>query len=241
MPEKVSEKEPQRGPQRGAQTAPRTPGSDRLADQAPSHRARLGMTAVLLIPFLLMGVAFVLGTQQPATRQVTRSVEVQASPVSVRALLAAPARQAAWWHQLERVEPLEPAAGTFRQIFPEGRTAHVTVTADGPSEVTWRIADPAGPYRGVWRFEIGGPKADTGTDPGRDPSPSGTRVTLVEEARLGNPFARLLVAWAGGGGDLVDDCLDDLVAWFEQDAGSGGATAGQHPVEHDSANEGEAK
>ncbi len=194
------------------------------------------MTAVLLIPFLLMGVAFVIGTQQPATRQVSRTIEVRATPVAIRDLLVSPQRQADWWDQIELVEPLEERPGTFRQIFPEGRSAHVTVAASGPSEassvvpleVVWQIADPAGPYRGTWRFTIGAPEASpesvaaagSGAESGSESGPPGTHVTLVEEARLGNPFARLLVAWAGGGGDLVDDCLHDLAAWFEQEAGS---------------------
>jgi hypothetical protein len=186
---------------------------DPSAGPAPSHRARLGMTAVLLIPFLLMGAAFVAGTQQPATRQVVRSVEVEASPGAVRALLESPRRQPDWWRRIERIEGLEPADGTVRQVFPDGRTAHLTVTSSAPSEVVWRIADPAGPYRGVWRFELAVPVPAV---PKPESALSGTRVTLTEEARLGNPFARLLVAWAGGGGTQVDDCLNDLAAWFER-------------------------
>ena len=166
-------------------------------------------------------------------------------PAAIRGLLVAPQRQAAWWHQIEKVEAIEERPGTFRQIFPEGRSAHLTVAANGPSgwtsevplEVAWQIVDPAGPYRGTWRFTIGETEASldtggamsSGSEPVHDNGSSRTRVTLVEEARLGNPFARLLVAWAGGGGDLVDDCLHDLAAWFEPEAGTAASPRASDP------------
>lgn len=186
-------------------------------DTPPSRAARIGLTVAFAAPFLLVAVAFLVGSRSPAARTVERSVEVEADVRQVFALLASPREQPTWWRRVERIEPL----GTdemVRQVFHNGRTAHIIVE---PGEVApdlrllrlvWRIRDPAGPYRGTWRFDL-------------EPTDRGVRVTLREEARLGNPFARFLVAIAGGGGFLVDDCLDDLAAWAEQ-VGSSRAETG---------------
>lgn|GEM_PF-5726485 len=181
------------------------------------------MVAVLVSPFLLLATAYAVGTRQPAERHLRREIVVAASPARVQILLESPDLQPSWWRRIVRIEPLEglePGGGVtdpvpvpsapVRQIFRSGRSAHLRVEqaapgAGQPMAVSWRLRDPAGPYRGVWRFEI-------------SPAPGGSRVVLREDARLGNPFARLLVALGGGGGALADDCLRDLAAWAARGA-----------------------
>lgn len=186
------------------------PGTDN--DPRPSRLMRALVSAALVMPFVLVGLAWAWGTRLPAERRLHFETAVAAPPATILTLLRVPERQPSWWPRVERIEPLESATGV-RQVFTDGRSAHLTISpprGEAPAgTVEWSIADPAGPYRGTWRFAV---IADA----------SGSRVVLDEEASLGNPFARLLVVWRGGGGGLAEDCLGALAAWAGAQPGGGG-------------------
>lgn len=194
-------------------------GSDEpsLEDRTPpaSRWTRALVTLALVMPFVVVASAWLWGSRLPAERQERHSAAVEASPAEVAALLGDAARQPAWWPRVEKIEPIENT-DRVRQIFVDGRSAHLGIASgadagtarsgigpakQGQSErVVWTIADPAGPYRGTWQFEI---VADA----------NGSRVVLEEDARLGNAFARLLIVWRGGGGGMAEDCLRALADW----------------------------
>lgn len=185
----------------------------RRPETPPASRSMRGLvTLALVMPFVLVALAWLWGSRLPAERQAHHSTEVEASPGAVAALLGDASLQPTWWPRIERIEPLELADGVdrVRQVFVDGRSAHLRITdpgldsgldaADVTDEIVWTIADPAGPYRGTWRFRI---LANAG----------GSQIVLEEKARLGNPFARLLVVWRGGGGGMAEDCLAALTNW----------------------------
>ncbi len=166
---------------------------------AASRWTRSLVSVALVLPFVLVATAWGFGNRLPAERRLHHEAVVTASPAEIVALLRDFDRQPSWWPRVERIEPLEGRDGV-RQIFTDGRSAHLATVANADHEVLWTISDPAGPYRGTWRFAI---RQET----------QGSRVELVEESRLGNAFARLLVAWRGGGGGMAEDCLNALTAW----------------------------
>ncbi len=164
--------------------------------------------AVLALPFVLMAGVIAYGTTLPSRLDFSRSVEISRPPVEVFAALAEIEAMPAWSSRLVAVERLEDqgAHPVWRQTFAAKRTARLMVRERvPPSRLVFAIVDEAGPYRGDWILLV-------------DPIPGGCRVTLTEQARLGNAVSRFLAHFASGKTRFAEDHLRDLARHLGSEA-----------------------
>lgn len=176
--------------------------SERTSTAPITHPARTRLVlAVLLLPWIAMVVVVGFGLMLPGEHRFSRAVELSRPCVAAFAVLDDVAGLASWSTRVLAVEPL-PARGpgVFRQRFAHDRSARLTVEAQSrPHMVVWSLADEAGPFRGRWRHTL----AHHG---------DGCRITLTEEARIGNAVSRVLSYFAAGKTRFAEDHLRDLTA-----------------------------
>lgn len=164
-------------------------------------RQRL-VLAFLLLPCIAIVAVIGFGVTLPSEHRFTRAVELTRPCAEVYEVLDDVADLASWSSRVLAVEPL-PALGpnVYRQRFGDRRSARLQIESRTRDHaVVWSLADEAGPFRGRWRHTLAPTEA------------AGCRITLTEEARIGNAVSRVLSYFAAGTTRFAEDHLRDLTA-----------------------------
>jgi uncharacterized protein YndB with AHSA1/START domain len=132
------------------------------------RRLTLGLLAVVFGLFLL---AVGIGTLLPHTHVAEATADVDADPATVFALIADPRTAPAWRDGVDSVTLTGDPAQPGSQYIEHSGSDHLrfeVVEHSPPARRTTRLADPEQPYGGTWTTTL-------------VPTPTGTRVRIVEE------------------------------------------------------------
>jgi len=138
----------------------------------------IGVGVVLGIVAVLAG----LGYAMPNAHVAQAQAEYRASADSVYSVLSDIAGWPDWHPSVERLTPVEadPKGRTWRISGPDGSMTVTLAGEDPPTRFT-TLAD-GGMFIGRWTYHV-------------EPRPTGTRVTITEEARIDNLVVRGLATF----------------------------------------------
>ena len=164
----------------------------------------LTITALLLLA-LIAGLG-AWGSTLPREHTVAGQATIAVPPESVYNVMRDIGALPAWWHQVEKVEPVTGTDGYERwKETSDGMTFTLLVdTEEPPLRFVTRI-DTAGhpPFGGTWTHEVA-------LAPG-----GGTKVTITEQGQVANPYFRAMLR-IGGPYRTIDSYLTALGARFGQ-------------------------
>lgn len=136
--------------------------------------ASLGIAAVVLLTAAI-------GASMPGEYTAVRSASFRQNPEVLWKMFTDAGAGPCWRTDLKRVEEVCDASGhaLTREVYRNGRTITLeTLESVPPCRLVRRICDADGFVTGCWSVEIA-------------PTPGGSRLTLTEQGRIANPFARL--------------------------------------------------
>lgn len=162
-------------------------------------KARKAVICGLVIVAVVMGllvVMYAVGAMLPETHTATRVARFRAAPETVFALISGP--------QDWRVtcEPVATAAGEprrWKEFFGHRAILFEEVKREPARLYETRIADPALPFGGTWRFEL-------------SPENGGTRVRVTEEGVVRSPMFRFMSRYVMGYTRTIEAYLRGLGA-----------------------------
>lgn len=150
------------------------------------------------------------GLLLPARHVITREREVNASPDSVWARVAAPTTYATWQRHVRRIESLTESPMRWREF-----------TVDGA--FTWQCTDAQAPHRFVARVIDDDVQRQTERAVALEPTGNGTRIRCTEAAVHANPIPRFVYRYLLRPEPQLDALLDDLVRTIDAAASADSA------------------
>jgi hypothetical protein len=153
------------------------------------------MKIVLVIVALIVVAAivvYIIGSRLPVHHVATRSVQLNASPQHVYALIRDVAAAPSWRGDVKRVEILSPTQ--FREQGEHGGVTYDIVEDLPPGRFVTRIADRNLGYGGSWTWDV-------------TPSAAGSRLTITENGEVTNIFFRFMSRFVFGHTATIDKVL----------------------------------
>ncbi|HEX7121041.1 MAG TPA: SRPBCC family protein [Gemmatimonadaceae bacterium] len=138
------------------------------------------LIVLAVIALLVAGIA-IIGMFLPVGHQSARTVNVNAPPESVFALITDVERYSTWRRDVKEVTLLADSPGVirFREVGRNGTVTYRVVDQEPPVRWVVRIDDPSLPYGGTWTYSL-------------RPEGSGTSLTITEDGEVYNPIFRFL-------------------------------------------------
>lgn len=170
-----------------------------------------------LLVFVLL-VLIGVGTTLPVEHTATCSAQIGAPVDAVWKTVANPL-DFSWRSDVVQAEPKDPSlisstlplvnrawhvGAQWTEVDRNGQSiTYQRVSEERDRHVVNRIADPTLPFAGTWRYDF-------------TPAPSGTRVSVVEDAQIYNPVFRLVDRYFIGYTTTMRRRLTDLGTHFGQ-------------------------
>jgi uncharacterized protein YndB with AHSA1/START domain len=153
----------------------------------------------LIILAVLAAVVLVIlfiGWRLPAAHVATSSVQLNASPDSVFALISTPQNYPAWRPDVKKVDLMtEQGVTRFREDGSNGPILFEIVEKVAPRRLVTKIADKSLPFGGRWIYEI-------------TPTPTGSELRITEEGEVYNPLFRFVSRFIMGHTATIDGYLE---------------------------------
>jgi hypothetical protein len=149
----------------------------------------------------LVAAVAAIGMALPKAHVASRSVRLRRGPPEVWDAIHDVRRFSEWRPGLERVERLPDADGRprWKEVGSHGAITFELVEASAPARMVTRIADPSLPFGGSWTYVV-------------DPTPEGSRLTIVEQGEVYNPLFRFMSRFVFGHTATIDAYLAALAA-----------------------------
>jgi uncharacterized protein YndB with AHSA1/START domain len=153
----------------------------------------------LIILAVLAAVVLVIlfiGWRLPVAHVATSSVQLNASPDSVFALISTPQNYPAWRPDVKKVDLMtEQGVTRFREDGSNGPILFEIVEKVAPRRLVTKIADKSLPFGGRWIYEI-------------TPTPTGSELRITEEGEVYNPLFRFVSRFIMGHTATIDGYLE---------------------------------
>ena len=140
-------------------------------------------------------VVLFIGWRLPVAHVATRSVQLNASPDSVFALISTPEDYPAWRSDVKKVDLIaEQGVTRFREDGSNGPILFEITEKVSPRRFVTRIADKSLPFGGRWIYEI-------------TPTPTGSELRITEEGEVYNPIFRFVSRFIMGHSATIEGYL----------------------------------
>jgi uncharacterized protein YndB with AHSA1/START domain len=153
----------------------------------------------LVVLGVLAAVVFVIvvvGWRLPVAHVATSSVQLDASPDSVFALISTPENYPSWRSDVKKVDvTTEQGVTRFREDGSNGPILFEITEKLAPRRFVTRIADKSLPFGGRWIYEI-------------TPKGTGSELTITEEGEVYNPIFRFVSRFIMGHTATIDGYLE---------------------------------
>ena len=152
---------------------------------------------LIVIGVLLLAVlvVVVIGWRLPVAHVATSSVQLNAAPDSVFALISKPEEYAAWRSDVKKVEvTTEQGVTRFREEGSNGPILFEITERVPPRRFVTRIADKSLPFGGRWIYEI-------------TPTAAGSELRITEEGEVYNPVFRFVSRFIMGHTATIESFL----------------------------------
>lgn len=161
----------------------------------------------LALPVLAVAAAVTIGWMLPEVHTATVDRVVAGSPEEVWAVITDVAAFPTWRSEVARVEVTESPDGVVSWVESgTSGTLPMSITRrEPPSLLVTRIGEGL-PFGGTWTYRL-------------EPLGNGTRVTLVEDGEVYNPFFRFVSRFVMGHEATMDRYLDALEGRMATTAG----------------------
>jgi uncharacterized protein YndB with AHSA1/START domain len=140
-------------------------------------------------------VVVVIGWRLPVAHVASSSVQLNASPDSVFALISKPEEYAAWRSDVKKVDvTTEQGVTRFREDGSNGPILFEITERVPPRRFVTRIADESLPFGGRWIYEI-------------TPTTTGSELRITEEGEVYNPIFRFVSRFIMGHTSTIESYL----------------------------------
>ena len=153
--------------------------------------------ALIILGILALAVLIILliGWRLPVAHVATSSVQLNASPDSVFALISTPENYASWRSDVKKVDvTTEQGVVRFREDGSNGPLLLENTEKVPPRRFVTRIADKSLPFGGRWVYEV-------------TPTPTGSELRITEEGEVYNPIFRFVSRFIMGHTATIDSYL----------------------------------
>ena len=153
--------------------------------------------ALIAVGVLLLAVLaiLVIGWRLPVAHVASSSVQLNASPDSVFAVISKPEEYAAWRSDVKKVDvTTEQGVTRFREEGSNGRILFEITERIPPRRFVTKIADKSLPFGGRWIYEI-------------TPTPNGSELRITEEGEVYNPLFRFVSRFIMGHTATIESYL----------------------------------
>jgi uncharacterized protein YndB with AHSA1/START domain len=136
--------------------------------------------AAVLVSLVL--IAYVVGTFIPRNHVARRTIDLQAPPDTVWAIVSDFANTARWRDDVKGVRMDTPAGTTpirFTESSSQGDVPFEVMSQDAPRRQVVKVIDDDQPFGGTWTWEL-------------EPAGGGTRLTITEAGFIKNPLFRAM-------------------------------------------------
>lgn len=157
------------------------------------------MKLVLIIGGVLLAIVLaplVIGSLLPREHSATSSIELEAPPERVFALITDVENYTVWRTGVTSVELLESEPLRFREHGSWGDVTFEEVERHEPEEIVIRIADEGMPYGGKWTYDI----EPSGND--------GCTLTITEDGFIDSAYYRFMARFMFGYTSTIETYLD---------------------------------
>jgi uncharacterized protein YndB with AHSA1/START domain len=162
---------------------------------------KLALLIVIAVLIVTVLAVLAIGSSLPKEHEVTRSIDVAASPQEVFRTIADFDAAPQWRPGLKRVALLPSVDGRrrFREHTGDGITTYEVVEEVAAERLVTRITDLDLGYSGSWTYAL-------------EPAGAGTRVRITEHGVVTNVFFRFMSRFVFGHTKTIDNYLAALAA-----------------------------
>jgi hypothetical protein len=153
--------------------------------------------ALIAVGVLLAAVLIILaiGWRLPVAHVATSSVQLNASPESVFALISTPESYTSWRTDVKKVDvTAENGVTRFREEGGNGPILFEITEKTPPRRFVTKIADRSLPFSGRWVYEV-------------TPSGRGAELRITEEGEVYNPIFRFVSRYVMGHTATIESYL----------------------------------
>jgi uncharacterized protein YndB with AHSA1/START domain len=157
----------------------------------------------------LVAVMAIIGVFMPVAHRASRTVNIEAPPERVFAVLTDVERYPEWRPDVKQVSRLADAGGAMRwqETGAQGTIPYRVIEQAPPARWVVRIDDPSLPYGGSWTYEL---RVES----------TGTSLTITEDGEVYHPIFRFLSRTVFSTTDTIEAYQDALRARFAHSPGA---------------------